>query len=59
MINRALWDIILNGRERRSKNSDCCEDIVKAARNRPEHLYYPGDMDAPEPNKYNQSDYKD
>ena len=59
MINKALLSIILDGRKRRSKEvSDCCEDAVEAARNRPEHLHYPGDMDAFEPKKYNPSDYK-
>lgn len=59
MINKALLQIILDGRERRSKDvSDCCEDVVEAARNRPMHLQYPGDEDAPQLKEYKPSNYK-
>jgi len=59
MINKALLQIILDGRARRSKEvSDCCEDVVEAARNRRLERYYPGDKDIVQPKKYGQSDYK-
>ena len=48
MINSALLDLIVEGRQRRGDmHYDRGQDMINAARTRSDQVHYPGDGDAP------------
>jgi len=47
MINKALAEIINEGRQRRASSEQREEDAVEAARNPNQKRHFPGEMDAP------------